>query len=69
MQLKESEKEHLKNWGFDKSEIRNIEINVVQTGAGSLHNFQRYCLKAVEQLTHGQKIVWPPTFQNQEVAK
>jgi hypothetical protein len=66
MQLKDSEKDHLKNWGFSASESDKIELHVVRTGAGSLHNFQKYCLQSVSELLLGQNIVWPPVFKTFE---
>jgi hypothetical protein len=68
MKLKDTEKEHLKNWGFDEVESSHIEFGIIESGAGALHPFHRYCLKALAELGSTERIVWPPKFQTQEAA-
>lgn len=69
MKLRKTNSETIEQSGFNPAEAMYIEEAITESGAGTLHNFSRYCLAALADLGGTEKIVWPPKFQTQEAAK
>jgi hypothetical protein len=69
MKLRKTDSETIEQLGFNPAEAMYIEDALVESGAGTLHKFSRYCLAALAELGATEKIVFPPKFQTQEEAK